>query len=441
VRVAELVRHIEQKECMRIDAEKLDAVREEKLRFARGLQARHFGDYDEQVEAPYMSRNSALRPKAEATVRPHPVQFEPFETDHVDIYWYHQNVIEPSRIAQSRTITESSSEAPTIKASSPKPQLPTYETSPPINIKKWQQSIPKVGASLLDDFDPDENDRLQPSLIDYYDPGAEDGSGRHGPWSAFFNPWENDDLIGLSTCASSRASSPAASRLLTPRAQSPAATIVQNSPARTVVTIVDSSTKTFQAAAPAKKAAPAMPTKISQALTPAKPSGARPAPTYKHALTPIWGSGGRPASNYNPRTLMPLSNYNLASPTTSSFAVPPTKNSSAAIAPQPSQALTPLKPSQALTPAKVSPAALSAVQKPLLRERATMYQADTPTEGAGAVVPAQSKNGLHMDDYDEVKQAIIDHNALHDPKNPNFRVQNYWEPRIGKYKCPMPQCL
>lgn len=435
LRADALVRHIEQKECPCIDPAKLDAVREQKLWFARELQSRHFGNYDEEVEAAYMSRNSALRPKAEATVRPHPVQFEAFETDQVDVYWYHQNVIEPSRIARSNKTAQSeqpSNPVPTVDASRQNPQLSSHETSAPFNVKKEQQSILKAGATLLDDFDPDQNGRLQPSLIDYYDPGTEGGSGRHGPWSAFFNPWENDDLVGLSTCSSSRASSraptPVSSRASTPRAQSSAATVVPKSPTRTIVTIDDdSSTLAHQAAPHAKKAAPAMPSKTSRALTPSRFSGGRAVYTY---------------SPYNARTLMPLRNHNtLKSSEPSDSGVQSAGQSSAVIAPRPSQALAPLKQSQAFEPIKSSTPTASSAEKPLLPEPAVVSQALTPTKAPGAVVPALRNSGMPMDDYDEVKQAIANHIARHNPRNPNFRVQNYWVPLIEKYKCPMPQCL
>lgn len=434
-RATALVRHIEQKECPRIDPAKLDAVREQKLWFARELQARHFGDYNEEVEAAYMSRNSALRPKAEATVRPHPIQFEPFETDQVDVYWYHQNVIEPRRLAQSSNLV------PTIDAGHQKPQLPSCPTSAPNHTNEPQQSISKAGASLLDDFDPDQNGKLQPSLVDYYDAGAEDGSGRHGPWSAFFNPWENDDLIGLSTRASSRASSrppsPITSSGATLRAQSPEAAVVSKDPARTVATIDDSSTLATRAAPHAEKTA--------QALELAEASSTRPLSTSMQTLPPAKGPGGRAAlacRPYSPRILTPLSNYNIATTSGASGpAVQSTEQSSATVTPQPSQASMALKPTQAVASIKFSAITSSSVKKPSPSKRADTHQALTPMKAVGAVVPAQSNNALPMDDYDEVKQAIVNHIALHDPRNPDFKVQKYWVPLIGKYKCPMPQCL
>jgi len=448
VRVSDVARHVEQKQCPNGDLAKLEAVREEKLLWARELQARHLGDYNQEVEAAYMSRNSALRPKAEATVRPYPVQFQPFESDQVDVFQYHQNVIEAGRNARLTTSPPANPSTPPAQSSQPDPATDRNPQQPqplskqlpsPTSIEKWKQGIPRAGATLLDDFDPAQNDKLQPSIIDYYDPGDEEGSGRPGPWSAFFNPWENDDLIGLSSCSSSGASSPVAPRFPNTRNQSPAATIHHKSPARTVVTIGGSSTTvTIRAASPTKKAALAMAARTLQGFAPVEPPAARHPSALKQLRTPHGIYGGRPATTYNPRTLVPLRNYKTLMPSnTSNNAVPPARSSSPLSPPRPTQAMTPLKASQALTPSKAS----LPVQMPLLPEPASVSQILTPTRGPGAVVPAQVEKNLCLDDYDDVKQAIINEIARHNPTNPNFCIRAYYDARIGKYKCPIPQCL
>lgn len=88
------MQHIENNQCKRITKGDLEARREEHLAFSRELQRRHFGDAPSSAPldstraakppshfGQYLSNStsvgaptlSALRPKAEATVRPNPV--------------------------------------------------------------------------------------------------------------------------------------------------------------------------------------------------------------------------------------------------------------------------------------------------------------------------------------------------------------------------------
>jgi hypothetical protein len=339
-----LVRHIEQKECPVIDTEKLDEAREKKLWFARELQARHFGDYDEAAEAPLMSRNAALRPKAEATVRPYPVQFEVYESENHDVYSYYQNVIQSRAINSGNVNAKQSGAQKALPArlaiASPAEAEPSQQTDPTTprrrnpgnahqdDIKEASQD--KTGLSLLEDFVPAEQPNLQISLFDYLDSGHRGLPGSDDTWGAFFNPWQNDDLAGMSKAAS--------------RSQSPD----------------DSQTST------PKRSAPIAPTKTSQALTPTK---------------------------------TPKSEVSIV------------KTGEAATRPQASQALTPVK------------------------------TVATIPRNSTALAPRQTNNEPPMADFDEVKKSFANFAALHNPQNPGFRVQQYWEPLIAKYKCPMPSCL
>lgn len=391
-----MVRHIEQNDCPRIDTKKLDAVREKKLWFAKELQARHFGDYDEEAEAGYMSRNAALRPKAEATVRPYPVQFEVFESENMDVYAYCQNVL------QARRIEESSTAAQTAEVSPQEPQPPTSDLPQPISSEKWEKKTSKTEVSLLDDFDPAEIDGLQPSLIDY----DEGGSGRRGPWSAFFNPWENDDLIGISTDASSHAPTPTTSMNSTPRARSPVtATVIDPLAA---VNIERSS-----AAAVVERTTDDAPTKTPRVDLPPEGTSVMIAETSE-AMMPDKSYGGSVTPAYNPGTLMPLRNYRALTATQAhDFASPPSQNISDPGTNKGSQALTSVETSQALT----------------------------ATRGLGAAAAAQGNIKPLVADFDEVKESFAKFAATHNPENPNFKVQSYWNNIVAKYKCPMPQCL
>lgn len=367
-----MVRHIEQKQCPRIDIKKLEMVREQKLWFARELQARHLGDYDEEAEAAYMSRNAALRPKAEATVRPYPVQFEVFESDNLDVYAYYQNVLQANRTAESSTATKAIEDLPQAS------QLPTREQSQPIGTEKGQQDIPKTAASLLDDFDPAEIAKLQPFLIDW-DQASGDPSG---PWSVFFNPWENDDLIGLSTQAASRATSSVQSQMSTPRARSPAPTAADSE--RTIDVALESPS---QIASSTAKSTPSVTANTAQTLAPGKSYGGR----VNHA--------------YNIHTVVPLGNYKtLPSAKSSESAIPHSHDNLAPVTTKVSQALTPIR-------------------------------------GPGALVSPQVGSEPPMADFDAVKKSVTDFVARHDPRNPGFRAEDYFNNLIGKYKCPMPQCL
>ena len=203
MRAADLVRHCEQNQCI-IDSNKLAEVREQRISFARALQARHFGDYDEEAETPLMSHNATLRPKAEATVRPYPVQFDPYVTDTHNVYAYYESI--KSRRGMGPDNARSAQQTP--QASPARTELPSSQSSSPINIHEWQEDVfreDQPQTSLLEDFVPTEHPGLQPSLIDYAEAGE---IGQRGPWSVDFNPWENDDLAGMSSRASSRAASP-----------------------------------------------------------------------------------------------------------------------------------------------------------------------------------------------------------------------------------------
>jgi hypothetical protein len=70
-----------------------------------------------------------------------------------------------------------------------------------------------------------------------------------------------------------------------------------------------------------------------------------------------------------------------------------------------------------------------------------MSQALTPSKVPGAAAPAQSTDEPLMADFDTVKKSFADFAAHHNPNNPDFRVQSYYNALIDKYKCPMPQCL
>jgi hypothetical protein len=385
VRVTEVARHVEQNECPRLDVAKLYLLHDKKLAFARELHARHRGDYDAEVEATYMSRNSALRPKAETTVRPYPLQFQPFETDQVDTFWYHQNVIDARRAARVKDTSQQSSVArqdpasetirvtETTRAAS---QLFNGGDPAPTDTGEWKHATPRTGDSLLDDFDPIQNQKLQPSLIDYYDPGNESVSGCHDPCSAYFNPWGNDDLIGMSSAASSRSSSPAGSRLSASLGQGATDTDRDKSPTPTVVTLDDSvTTTTVPAALPNDRDARTVTAKATRVL-----------PLVEVPEVVAFGRGRHASTTPVQKLLLP------SAPTAST-------------------------------------------------------QFWMPAGGSSAVAPFGMENIPpehdydQLDDYDEVRQIIANELARHNPKSPGFRVQDYFDLRIRKYKCPISQCL
>lgn len=424
-----------------------------------------------------MSRNAALRPKPEATVRPYPVQFDPYETDTTDLYALYSNMNQTvPRVPDAKRIMDSPSKdqlpgpEPTTPDSNkdrdihgldphgspPKDEWSSPEHSTGCSDKSGrgvfsptQTGPTRTGVSLLEDFVPTEHPNLQIALIDYADAGG------RGPWSVDFNPWVNDDLAGMSSRASSRAPSPDDSDASTLRGNSHTATIHVSSSGATLragppaasggsTTITNAgrfegTTETSKAAPPAKKPAPSLASNQASSMKSSRPS----TPSYSsHATMPL---GRSEYLTSNTASIAPIQNTSAAFPaqpsqaltptkTTSGSAIAYTQNNSAAMPAPTSQALTPVKPSGAVMPIHNTSATMAPNTSTAL----------TPTKGSRAVGPAQSTYHEQMGpmgDFDQVKASVARLAAFHNPRNPNFSVQKYWNHVIGKYKCPMPQCL
>ncbi|KAB5563046.1 hypothetical protein GE09DRAFT_1219629 [Coniochaeta sp. 2T2.1] len=491
VRAADLVRHYEQNQCPSMSKAQLDEKREKRMRFAHGLQARHLGDYDAEIEAQYMSHNSALRPKADATVRPYPVQLIVHESDRIDPVKYYQmkrEAHEAKQIEASKQELNSTEQASdgseqavhgsmqgdedfsqVLKASPQKPQLSGDQSAKQHTCHTPQHKSQKATSPLLEDFDPDDLKSIKDFEGSCY-PGS--------PRSVWFNPWDKeDDLICFSSHASTRPPTPDYSPVSAARVGSPAPSKAPSSSASTII---------VPAAAVVGQDNGAVPTKTSQPAPPAR----GPSPTSTTMTSSGRFSGPANQYGYQPFKLMPRKNYDhyvslakasnsgmTPAQSTSTSVRPeisqmstPNKNSSAAVMPgQPSSTPEPVKISQtpalstpfddsvthiqhrpaaeqdksiqAPVPAKFHAQALVSTQNRSAPEPAKASQALTPVRPPGALAPLPNNGSSPAVDYDAVNQELDDIFAQHNPRNRHFNVQRYYVRASGKYKCPMPECF
>ncbi|KAB5545613.1 hypothetical protein GE09DRAFT_1224572 [Coniochaeta sp. 2T2.1] len=494
VRAADLVRHYEQNQCPSMSKAQLDEEREKKMRFARGLQARHLGDYDEEIEAQYMSHNSALRPKTDATVRPYPVQFVVHESDRIDPVKYYQMKREAHKAKQieaskqelnsTKRASDGSEQAvhgsmqrdedfsQVLKASPQKPQLSGDQSAKQHPCHTPQHKSQKATSLLLEDFDPDDLKSIKDFEGSCY-PGS--------PRSVWFNPWDKeDDLICFSSQASTRPPTPDYSPVSAARVGSPAPSKAPSSSASTIIL------PRGPAAAVVGQDNGTVPTKTSQPAPPAR--GPSPTPTTMTSSGRFSGPANQ--YGYQPFKLMPRNNYDhyLSLAKASSSGMTPTqststsirpeisqmstpsKNSSAAVMPgQPSSTAEPVKISQApalsmpsddpVTPTQHRPAteqdksiqapvpaksyaqALVSTQNRSAPGPPKTSQALTPVRPPGALAPLPNNGRSPAVDYDAVNQELDDIFAQHNPRNRDFNIQRYYVRASGKYKCQMPECF
>jgi hypothetical protein len=225
--------HIERGECPTISMQKLEEVREKKLKFAKELQKRHRGAYDDPNSHRPTATGSHLRPKAEATVRPNPIQFLTHEHGPLGA------------------------------------DLPTYygELTPekPVNHNgsspaQKMQAIKNKGSykvSLLEDFEPAKHSDLPMSLTEILTKG-DDGLYTN-PWTDAISP-RDPHWVDIEPLSAPRASYPGDAKpaAVTPEQKPKAVQVFMtvpklNTPWKTGLTGGDTSPPSFAALHDPKK--------------------------------------------------------------------------------------------------------------------------------------------------------------------------------------------
>lgn len=138
---------------------KLEEVGEKKLRFAKELEKRHRGGFDDLDGRP-SAMGSHFRPKAEATVRPNPIQLLVHERgklgEELPLYYGQSTPLKPGKTKNSKNPASSQ------------------------QTKEGADDPSQQKVSLLEDFEPDENGDLGPSLQSFLTKGID---------GIYTNPW------------------------------------------------------------------------------------------------------------------------------------------------------------------------------------------------------------------------------------------------------------